>query len=110
MYVISLQKKKEREAAVMMNSKLTEEKRTKWLSVIKNEFMSSEESDEDDAMVVHPLPWRSEYVNLMFKKIDEYCFAKKSPQARRQTKQRIIGSPSRRVAPGTTEPVWAFKK
>lgn len=94
----------------MMNNKLTEEQRTKWPAVVKNELMSSEESDEGDAIVVHPLPWRSEYVNKMFQKIDEYCFSKKSPQAKRQTKKRITGSPSRRPIPATKEPIWAFKK
>ena len=94
----------------MMNSKLTEEQRTKWLAVVKNELMSSEESGEDDAIVVHPLPWRSEYVDKMFKKIDEYCFSNKSPQGKRQTKQRITGSPSSRPTPACMEPIWAFKK
>ena len=93
-----------------MNSKLTEEQRTKWLAVVKNELMSSEESDEDDAIVVHPLPWRSEYVDKMFKKIDKYCFSNKSPQEKRQTKQRITGSPSSRPTPACMEPIWAFKK
>ena len=53
----------------MMNSKLTEEQRTKWLAIVKSELISSEESDEDDAIVVHPLPWRSEYVDTMFQKL-----------------------------------------
>ena len=39
---------------MLMNSKLTEKQQTKWLVVIKNELMSSEESDEDDAILVHP--------------------------------------------------------
>ena len=107
--VISLQKK-EREAALMMNKKLTEEQRTKWLAVVKNDLMSSEESDEEDSIVVHPLPWRSEYVNRMFQKIDEYSYSKKSPQAKRQTKTRVTGIPSRRVVPPIMEPIWAFKK
>ena len=94
----------------MMNNKLTEEQRTKWLAVVKNELISSEESDEDDTIIVHPLPWRSEYVNRMFQKIDKYCFSKKSPQAKRQMKKRMTGSPSSREMPVTMDPVWAFKK
>ena len=53
----------------MMNNKLTEEQRTKWLATVKNELKSSEESDEEDAIVMHPLPWQSEYVNKMFQKL-----------------------------------------
>ena len=32
-------------------------------------FMSSEES-EGESLVVHPIPWRSQYVGRMFNKID----------------------------------------
>ena len=39
-------------------AKINDEQRTKWLAIITNELMSSEESDEDDAIVVHPLLWR----------------------------------------------------
>ena len=38
-----------------------------------NVYMSSEESGEEDSMVVHCLPWRSTCVNLMFDRIDKYC-------------------------------------
>ena len=85
----------------MINSKLTEEQRTKWLAIVKNELMSS---DEDDAV------WRSEYVDKMFQKFDEYCFSNKSPQGKRQTKQRVTGSPSSCPTPACMEPIWAFKK
>ena len=61
--------------------------------------MSSEESDEDDSIIIHPLPWRSEYVNKMFKKIDDYSYARKSSQAKRQLKPRKIGLPSSRAYP-----------
>ena len=54
----SLQKKREREGAILKNSKLIAEQLPKWLSVAKKEYISSEESGDDDYMVVHPLPWR----------------------------------------------------
>ena len=102
-----LQKRKEREAAVLKNTKFTEDHRKKWLGVISNDFMSSEDSD-DEAIVVHPLPWRSDYVNQMFQKIDDYSNSKKSPQARRQMKERIYGRPSHR--PRVEAPEWAVRK
>ncbi len=77
--------------------------------MVTNEMMSSEDSGEDDTIVVHPLPWRSDYVSSMFRKIDDYCHAKKSPQARRQMKSRIVGSRSNRVAPPDL-PQWAVKQ
>lgn len=91
----------------MKNAKLTEEARQKWLKVMINDMMSSEESGEDDAMIVHPLPWRSEYVNKMFRNIDKYSKVRKSAQASRQTKQRDDGSTSRRNIPADM-PSWAI--
>ena len=103
-----MQKKREREGAIFKNSKLTPEQRTKWLSIAKKEYMSSEESGEDDCMVVHPLPWRSEYVNKMFNKIDLFVTNKKSSQAKRQMRQRKFGAISERGQPGDA-PDWAVR-
>ncbi len=106
---IPLQKRKEREATILKNSKLNEDQKKKWNTVITNDFMSSEESGEDDTIVVHPLPWRSEYCTKMFRKIDAYCDNHKSPQAKRQKKPRAFGDVSSRPQPKMEEyPSWAF--
>lgn len=102
-----LQKRKERSSAVQKNSKLTAEQKKKWLSVITNDTMSSEESGPDDSIVVHPLIWRSRYVNKMFERIDQYNQQKKSPQAIRQMKSRQIGEASSRSVPSGVEQ-WAI--
>ena len=103
------QKRKEREAAILRNSKLTPDQHTKWLAVVKKEYMSSEESGDEDSITVHPIPWRSDYVSKMFSKIDMFVNTKKSCQARRQMKQRKIGSPSSRPPPpGDSAPEWAI--
>ena len=70
--------------------------------------MSSEECGEDDCMVVHPLPWRSEYVKKMFTKIDLYITNRKSLQAKCQMKQRKVGAVSDRAQPGDA-PDWAIR-
>ena len=93
----------------MKNSKFTAEQRTKWLSVTKREYMSSEESGDDDFIVVHRLPWRSDYVGKMFSKIDGYIISKKSSQAKRQMKLRRLGTPSTRPQPRDA-PDWAIVK
>jgi len=104
-----LQKKKERESALMKNKKLTDEQRQKWLSVINNDFMSSEESGEEDSIIIRPLPWRSKYVDSMFRKIDEYAKSKKSSQARRQLKVRRFSKDlSQRLAP-IEAPEWSLQ-
>ncbi len=78
----------------------------KWLSIMTNEFISSEES-ENETMLVHSLP---DYVNRMFKGIDNHCVQKKSPQAKRQMKPRVVGSISTRSRPGGDVPAWALRK
>ncbi len=57
---------------ISKSRKLTKEQKEKWMTVMRND-MSSEESDEnDDTIVVHPLPWRSPHVNKMFERIDKH--------------------------------------
>ena len=82
-----------------MEDYINEGQKAKWLKVMGNVYMSSEESGGEDTIIVHPLPWRTEYVNQMFQRIDAYCSSRKSPQARRQTKKRSMGSSSTRPKP-----------
>lgn len=70
-------------------------------------MMSSEDSSDEGSNSIRPLPWRSEYVNKMFGRIDKYCESSKSAQARRQMKPRVIGEPSERPLPQGL-PDWAF--
>ena len=74
--------------------------------------MSSEESGLDDTIIVHPLPWRSQYVGKMFTRIDQYTQSKKSPQALRQMKSRAMGAQSNRPRPDPIDkfPSWAINK
>ena len=71
--------------------------------------LSSEESGDEDSIIVHPLEWRSEYVNQMFQRIDTYSSSKKSPQARRQMKKRVSGTNSIRSKPRNAV-AWAFTR
>ena len=76
--------------------------------MVKKEYMSSEESGDEDYITVHPLPWRSEYVSRIFNKIDAHIMSKKSCQARRQMKERKVGSSSTRPPPNSGAPDWAL--
>lgn len=69
-------------------------------------MMSSEES-EDDKILVKSLPWRSNKVRRFFH-AQLYC--EKSAQAKRQTKERIVGDESVRTQPISGVPKWAFEK
>ena len=89
-----------------------EEEKEKWMGVLKPEAMSSDESgdnDGDEVILVHPLPWLSAEVTAFKQQLDEEIIKEKSPQARRQTKGRVIGCPSSRAMP-TEDPVWALLK
>lgn len=72
---------------------MTEQHRAKWLGIITNQYVSSEEI-EDDTITMHTLKWRlEEYVNVMFNRIDAYCTSLKSLQARCQMKRTILELP-----------------
>ena len=78
------------------------------------QIMSSEESDvneDNEVIVVKPLPWRSEQVNDFLKRLDDRITKDRSPQAQRQAKKRVPSSvASLRLKPGSSHyPAWLFK-
>ena len=78
----------------------------KFTNALKLDLMSSEESDIDDdeeILVLHPLPWRSEKVDQMFVMLDNETMKSKSPQAHRQMKRRVSGDESERSVPFLAE-------
>ena len=79
---------------MLKNGKLSDEQRLKWLKVMMNDYMSSEESSTDDTVILHRPEWRSDYVTKMFEQIDAYTANMKSAKARRQ-KKRTVGAHSR---------------
>ena len=96
---IYLHKYNERRAMASKVKYRNEEER---MIVIKPEVMSSAESGEDDGeevIIVRPLPWLSAEVTAFKQQLDEEIKREKSPQARRQMKRRVIGSPSARPTP-----------
>ena len=60
--------------------------------------MSSEDSGDDDTLVVRPLPWRSDLVNTFFDNLDKQNMEEKSSQAKRQLKACLTGALSSRSA------------
>ena len=73
-------KKHFRRLSSLMKTKLL------WEKMLILGFMSSEESDlnEEEVLILCPLPWRAEKVDMLFHKLDEITLKAKSPQARRQ--------------------------
>ena len=73
------------------------------------EIMSSEESGQEDVIIVHPLPWLSESVAKVKSSLDQQIVASNTPQSRRQTKKRLVGCSSNRSVVDNL-PAWAVKK
>ena len=102
-----MQKLKSRKS-VLEKSKVTEREKAKWFKCLTIDLVSSDESD-DETIVVKTLPWRSTLVSDFFKSLDEEAYDKKSEQAKRQTKKRLLGGSSNREAPSTDlVPSWSI--
>jgi len=86
-----------------------EEDFKKWSKVLVNCMISSEESGDDESIVVKPLPWRSTLVDDFFEMLDGELMKDRSSQAKRQFKQRVVGPSSLRERP-TSMPSWAIKE
>lgn len=70
----------------------SEADRLKWKKILVTEFMSSDESGEEDeraVFIVKKLPWRSERVSSFFQRLDTARTSRKTEQASRQTKPRV---------------------
>ena len=92
--------------------KYKNEEKEEWMKLMTIDLMSSEESgmdDHEEVIIVHPLPWLSEKIIQFKETLDLQAKKEKTPQAHRQMKQRVIGSPSRRPQkPGL--PSWSVKE
>ena len=111
----SIQKYHERKQAFEKAVFKSDEDKEKWAKVINVELMSSEESDtmDDNEILIHrPITWLSSTVRNFKARLDEEICKKKSPQAKRQRKERVTGAPSTRPLPIESEnfPKWIFSK
>ena len=103
------QKLHERQAT-LKKCAMSEKDKEKWGKVLRADVMSSEESDDaDDAVIIKPLPWRSLRVTRFLKELDQAGVESKTMQAKRQRKQRVMGSSeSERPMPVVALPSWAY--
>lgn len=95
--------------AILSKSSLREKEKEKWMKVCVPEMMSSEES-EGEVIKVKMLDWRSSATNNFFSKLDKQGESSKSEQAKRQTKERVLGGSSSRPKPSTlVVPSWSLQ-
>ena len=71
-----------------------------------SDLISSEESGDDEEIIVRPLRWRSSRVDTLSRSLDAESAKAKSPQAVQQTKVRVLGVYSSRSIPSGL-PGWA---
>ncbi len=110
---LPLQKCKERVKSLRQLLRTDEEQLKKWLNVVVDDFMSSEDSCEDDdaTFFVRPLPWTSLKVNDFFGRLDTTSQNHRSTQSRKMRNKRQIGEPSERPCPidkYSKTLLWAF--
>ena len=91
-----------------------EGQRERWKPAFHVDIMSSEDSateGDEEVIMVKTLPWRSDQVNQMMKRLDDKIHSEKSAQAKRQAKRRVASlSASYRSKPESRNfPAWLFK-
>ena len=115
--MLYLQKLESRKAILLKTSSLKDAQRDLWKKVVVKEFISSEESGEEDlenggkrqVLLVKPLPWRSAKVSRFFGQLDHKAQKNKSKQSKQQTLPRVVGENSTRSKPaGFSENFFGF--
>ena len=110
MFIYHLIQKLQERASIFQKSDLPPKTKEKWSKVLVADAMSSEESgSEADDMFVRPLPWRSDLVNKFFSELDDKSMEKKTPQALRQRKKRMLYVNVSTRTPSNGLPRWAMK-
>ena len=107
-----------RKSVFLKTSSLTDPQRDLLKTVMVKDFMSTEESGEDEqdgerkpVIIVKPLPWRARRIDRFFKQLDQKACKNRSRQSRQQTLPRVIGSASTRSKPaGFPSDFFAFAK
>ena len=110
LHILLIQKLKFRKIALQKSSAISEKDKTPWRECLVEELVSSEESDEDGAFVIHPLPWRSEKVTTFFTSLNRKGDRRKSRKSKMMTFERKTGfmSDRARPCPGSV-PDWALR-
>ena len=100
----------------MQTTSLTEAQKDLWKKVVTKEFMSSEESGEENdggearpVIYVKVLPWRASKVGRFLRTLDHKATKNKSRQSKQQTLPRVVGQYSTRSKPvGFSDDFFGF--
>ena len=94
---------------LLKTNSLTDAQKDLWKKVVIKEFMSSEESGEEEiangekrqVLKIKPLRWRAAKVDRFFKQLDHKASKVKSRQSKQQTLPRV-----NRKSVNTTQATW----
>ena len=124
-FLLSPEQKRLKRAKVLRNSTaISEEDKTRYMPLMTNEYMSSEESlsesdneniqdsdnnsDAEEARVrvlcIRPIPWRSRELNDLMSSLDRKVARRQTQRSVRMTMQRRTGPNSSRQAPLNAPP------
>ena len=79
--------------------------------VLLVDLMSSEESDDDESFIVHPLSWRSQKYKNFIENLDEAGSNSISVKSKRMRSKRILGTISERPCPDLPSTLsWTIKQ
>ena len=114
--IFVLQKLESRNAILLKTNSLTDAQKDLWKKVVVKEFMSSEESGEEEiagekrqVINIKPLCWRAPKVNRFFKQLDRKAGRVRSRQSKQQTLPRVAGRRSTRPKPiGFSDDFFGF--
>ena len=105
-----MQKLKACKAALEKTRALPEHDKPLWKESLIVELMSSEESEDDKAFTIHPLPWRSMKATDFMHCLDSKHEKKKSRKSRVMTYERHEGSLSDWPKPvDGSIPAWCIR-
>lgn len=98
-----------RNAVLLKTNSLTDAQKDLWKKVVIKEFMSSEESGEEEiangekrqVLKIKPMHWRAAKVDRFFKQLDHKASKVKSRQSKQQTLPRV-----NRKSVNTTQASW----
>lgn len=108
-YSLSLfQKLSARKATLIKTAAISEKDKETWLQCLVPELMSSEDSEDDGAFLVRPLPWRSDKASNFIAALDHKGKKKRSRRSKVMSFTRKVGDLSDRSRPSGV-PSWAVK-
>ena len=87
---------------------LPEERKEKLKKLLQPQYMSSEDTEDENTLAVRPLPWISQKAEKLKFTLDNEKAKRMSSQSKRQAKKKVKGRESTRPKPSRGS-AWIYK-